>query len=72
MGFSHGKDDPSYVPGTAVMSRLKDQLHWTLIETPRGARLTVVADNKLALDAVHEFLRFQIKDHQTGDCPMVH
>jgi hypothetical protein len=60
------------VPGTATMSKLKDQLHWTLTETPRGARLTVSADNKSALDAVHEFLRFQIQDHQTGDCPMVH
>jgi len=60
------------VPGTATMSKLKDQLHWTLAETPRGARLTVVADNKPALDAVHEFLRFQIRDHQTGDCPMIH
>jgi hypothetical protein len=63
--------DRKDVPGTAVMSRLKDQLHWTMTETQRGARLTVVADNKLALDAVHEFLRFQIQDHQTGDCPMV-
>jgi hypothetical protein len=60
------------VPGTAVMTRLKDQLHWNLAETPRGARISVTADNKEALDAVHEFLRFQIKDHETGDCPMVH
>jgi hypothetical protein len=64
----HGKD----VPGTAVMSRLKDQLHWELKETPRGARITVIADNKPALDALHEFLRFQIEDHQTGDCPIAH
>jgi len=59
------------LPGTATMSRLKDQLHWTLSESPRGARLTVAADSKAALDAVHEFLRFQIQDHQTGDCPMI-
>ncbi len=59
------------VPGTATMSRLRDQLHWTVQETPRGARLVITADNKPALDAVHEFLRFQIADHQTGDCPMV-
>jgi hypothetical protein len=59
------------VPGTATMSRLKNQLHWALQETPRGARITITADNKPALDAVHEFLRFQIEDHQTGDCPMV-
>ena len=60
------------VPGTATMSQLKDQLHWKMAATPRGGRLRVVADNRAALDAVHEFLRFQIGDHQTGDCPMVH
>jgi hypothetical protein len=59
------------VPGTETMTRLKDQLHWDLQETPRGARINITADNKAALDAVHEFLRFQIEDHQTGDCPMV-
>ena len=63
----HGTD----VPGTATMSRLKDQLHWELKETPRGARLTVTADNKAALDAVHNFLKFQIEDHKTGDCTAV-
>jgi hypothetical protein len=63
----HGAD----VPGTATMSRLKDQLHWELQETPRGARLTVTADNKTALDAVHKFLKFQIEDHKTGDCTAV-
>ena len=47
------------VPGTAMMTKLKDQLHWSLEETSRGARFVVVADNKPALDAVHEFLRFQ-------------
>ena len=60
------------VPGTATMARLKDQLHWELRETPRGARIAIVADNKEALDAVHAFLRFQIEDHKTGDCEMVH
>ena len=60
------------VPGTATMTRLKAELHWNLQETPRGAKIVVVADNKEALDAVHEFLRFQIEDHKTGDCPMAH
>jgi hypothetical protein len=75
--FSNGNFDvpmlvhSTNVPGTATMSKLKSQLHWEMRQTPRGARLTVTADNKPALDAVHEFLRFQIEDHQTGDCPMV-
>jgi hypothetical protein len=59
------------VPGTAVMAKLRDQLHWDLEQTPRGARIVITADNQPALAAVHEFLRFQIADHQTGDCPMV-
>jgi hypothetical protein len=59
------------VPGTAAMSRLKDDIHWQLSEIPRGARITIVADNQEAVDAVHDFLRFQIEDHKTGDCEMV-
>ena len=60
------------VPGTATMAQLKDQLHWDLQETPRGARIKITADNKPALEAVHQFLKFQIEDHETGDCTAVH
>lgn len=63
----HSRD----VPGTAVMTRLKTELHWELQEIPRGARITITADNREALDAVHDFLRFQITDHQTGDCTAI-
>ena len=59
----HGKA----VPGTATMTQLKDQLHWDLQETPRVARIVITADSKPALKAVHQFLRFQIQDHKTGD-----
>lgn len=59
------------VPGTATMARLKTDLHWELQEIPRGSRITITADNKEALDAVHDFLRFQIADHQTGDCTAI-
>ncbi len=59
------------VPGTQAMTLLKSNLHWDLQEIPRGARITITADNKEALDAVHDFLRFQISDHQTGDCTAV-
>ena len=52
----HGRD----VPGTVVMSQLQGQLHWQLQEVARGAKIIVSADSKAALDAVHEFLRFQI------------
>lgn len=60
------------VPGTVVMRQHKDNLHWDLVETPRGAKLVITADNKSVLDALHEFLKFQIEDHQTGDCTVPH
>jgi hypothetical protein len=63
----HARD----VPGTAVMSKLRNQLHWELHDTAWGAKITVTADGKPALDAVHEFLRFQIADHKTGDCTAI-
>jgi len=59
------------VPGTSTMARLKNSLHWDMQEIPRGARLTITADNREALDAVHDFLRFQIADHKTGDSTAV-
>jgi hypothetical protein len=63
--------DRKDVPGTAVMAQQKGELHWDLQQTPRGARIVITADNKPALDAVHDFLRFQIEDHETGDCTAI-
>ena len=31
------------VPGTATMTRLKDDIHWELSEIPRGAQIKIVA-----------------------------
>jgi hypothetical protein len=59
------------VPGTTVMSRLKGELHYELQQTDQGARIVITADTKAAREAVHEFLRFQIADHKTGDCTSV-
>jgi hypothetical protein len=37
------------------------------LEIDRGAKIRVMTANAEAVKAVHEFLRFQIQDHQTGD-----
>lgn len=55
------------VPGTAEMSSRKTSIRWTYVETPRGGRVDIVTTDPAALMAVHEFLRFQIADHKTGD-----
>jgi hypothetical protein len=54
-------------PGADAMTRLRAQIHYNLEDTPQGARIRIKSDNKEALDGIHKFLAFQIKDHQTGD-----
>jgi hypothetical protein len=54
-------------PGAAMMKRLKDQLHYTAENLPEGGELRISTSNPEARNAVYEFLRFQIKEHQTGD-----
>ena len=54
-------------PGAATMTRLREQIHYALEKAPRGARIRITSQNAEALGAIHDFLRFQIRDHQTGD-----
>jgi hypothetical protein len=46
---------------------MKSSLKYTYSETPRGGRVDIVSTNAEAVKAVHQFLRFQITDHKTGD-----
>jgi hypothetical protein len=55
------------VPGTAELSKRKDRVAYTYIETPRGGRVNIVTNDESALKALYDFLRFQIRDHKTGD-----
>ena len=54
-------------PGTEEMKRLRRGIQYHLENTERGARLRITAKSPEAVQAVHQFLRFQIADHQTGD-----
>jgi hypothetical protein len=54
-------------PGVPVMKRLKAEIEYRYEETERGGRVVITTADEEALRAVHEFLRFQIKDHRTGD-----
>lgn len=59
------------VPGTAEMARLKSRIVYTYVETPKGGRVDIVSADAAAIAAVHEFLKFQIADHKTGDSTAV-
>lgn len=54
-------------PGVPEMKRLKDKIHYAFEPTPNGGRVVLSSDDKGAVSAIHQFLRFQIEEHQTGD-----
>ena len=54
-------------PGVPMMRKLKDQITYSFEESERGATVRISTKNVEALQAIYEFLRFQIKEHQTGD-----
>ncbi len=54
-------------PGVPEMKRLRAAIKFAYEETEQGGRVLISTNDAEALAAVHEFLRFQIKDHQTGD-----
>lgn len=61
--FTHGR----VPPGMPEMARLKSEIAYTYEGTERGGRVRITTKNAEALAAIHDFLRFQIKDHETGD-----
>jgi Ni/Co efflux regulator RcnB len=54
-------------PGVPAMTKLKDQLHYKYEELPNGGRVVISSANAEAVTAIHEFLKFQITEHKTGD-----
>jgi hypothetical protein len=53
--------------GVATMQRLHNAITYTFEELPSGARVRIRTSDANALDAVHEFLKWQTKEHHTAD-----
>jgi predicted double-glycine peptidase len=54
-------------PGVDAMIRLKSDINYEFERFDRGARVRIATSNAEAIEAIHEFLRYQIRDHKTGD-----
>src|SRR5206468_6272682 len=54
-------------PGVTTMKLLKEKIHFKYSGTDAGGRVSVMSDDAVARAAIHDFLRFQITDHRTGD-----
>jgi hypothetical protein len=73
MMFSDGDfSTPMFVhsqvpPGVPTMQRERTDITYTFEELPAGGGVRIKSSNVEAVKAVHEFLRFQIEDHHTGD-----
>jgi len=50
-------------PGVPVMQRLKSDIEYSFEKTDSGGRVRISTKNEEARRAIHEFLRFQIKEH---------
>ena len=59
--------DSTNVPGTKTMAARKAAIRYEYVETANGGRVNIFTSNRETLDAVHEFLKFQIAEHKTGD-----
>lgn len=61
--FIHGEAPP----GVPVMKSLKGKIGYTFESIDLGGRVRIATTDAEAIEAIHEFLKYQIKDHQTGD-----
>lgn len=58
-------------PGISTMKRRRNAIEYRYEEIAGGARVRISTRDADALDAIHDFLRFQIADHETGDSAVV-
>ena len=54
-------------PGADVMERMKSSIAYQYEEMATGGRVRITTSDPQALNAVHDFLKFQISEHRTGD-----
>ena len=54
-------------PGVPEMKRLKAEINYKYEQTERGGQVNISTSEPQAIAAIHDFLRFQIREHRTGD-----
>ncbi|HET7217182.1 MAG TPA: hypothetical protein VFJ02_04010 [Vicinamibacterales bacterium] len=61
--FIHETDPP----GIAIMKERRSAMTFAFEEIANGGRVVIRTRDAAARDALHDFLRFQIREHRTGD-----
>src|SRR5579864_1347328 len=53
-------------PGVPTMKARKDKITYQFESTPTGAKVIITTADPKASEAVHDYLRYQIREHKTG------
>lgn len=53
--------------GVPTMQQLKARITYAFEQTDRGGRVRIATSSAEAVTAIHDFLRYQITEHATGD-----
>ncbi len=61
--MTHGENPP----GSQRMAALRSTIKYRYDDTDRGGRVRIRSADAEAVKAVHEFLRYQIREHHTND-----
>jgi len=54
-------------PGVPVMKEKRAEISYSFEALPTGGKVRIKTSNLEAIKGIHDFLRFQIEDHHTGD-----
>jgi hypothetical protein len=54
-------------PGVTVMKERKAQMTFRYEDVDKGGKVVIQTVDAAARDALHDFLKFQIREHTTGD-----
>ncbi len=71
--FANGRFDKPFAthaevpPGVPALEARKHEIRYRYEDLPAGGRVVIATADPVALLAVHEFLRYQIREHATGD-----
>jgi hypothetical protein len=54
-------------PGVPVMKDRKNKITYQFESVANGGKVLIATEDPKALKAIHEYLRYQIREHKTGD-----
>jgi len=58
-------------PGAEAMQARRSAITYSYDERSGGGRVRIVTNDRVAVAAIHDFLRYQIREHATGDSETV-